>query len=123
MPDAWRLLTHHSIIALHIEHSGFIVYYHYTNYTHTHTHTHTQTHTHTHTHIYIYLYIYIHIYLSIYIYLYINIYDSSNINEVIKAVLNFLFFFTIRFYTHKKHQKAQKHNQTKAQIRKQANKN
>ena len=28
---------------------------------------------------------------------------SSNINEVIKAVLNFLFFFTKKFRTHKKH--------------------
>ena len=60
----------------------------------------------------------------------------SSINEVIKTVLNFLFFFTKRFCTykkykkntrykrHKKHQKhqkalkAQKHNQTKAQKRK-----
>ena len=29
-----------------------------------------------------------------------------NINEVIRAVLNFLFFFAKRFHTHKKHQKA-----------------
>ena len=60
---------------------------------------------------------------------------SSNIDEVIRAVLNFLFlfyiFFTKRFRTHhkalkalkapKKHQKApkaQKRNQTKAQKRK-----
>ena len=28
---------------------------------------------------------------------------SSNINEVIRAVLNFLFFFTKIFPTHKKH--------------------
>ena len=31
---------------------------------------------------------------------------SSNINEVIKTVLNFLLFFTKRFYTHKKALKA-----------------
>ena len=31
---------------------------------------------------------------------------GSNINEVIRAVLNFFFFFTKRFHTHKKHQKA-----------------
>ena len=51
---------------------------------------------------------------------------SSNINEVIKTVLNL--FFTKRFHTHKKSpkkhkkapkaQKAQKHNQIKAQKRK-----
>ena len=50
---------------------------------------------------------------------------SSNINEVIKTVENLLLFFTKRFYTHKKapkstkntkkHQKAQKRNQAKAQ--------
>ena len=50
---------------------------------------------------------------------------SSNINEVIRAVLNFLLFFTKRFRTHKKapkstkstkkHQKAQKRNQAKVQ--------
>ena len=45
----------------------------------------------------------------------------SNINEVIRAVLNFFFFLTKRFCMHKKHQKhqkgqkAQKHNQAKAQ--------
>ena len=33
---------------------------------------------------------------------------SSNINEVIRAVLNFFFFFTKRFRTHQKHQKAPK---------------
>ena len=54
---------------------------------------------------------------------------SCNINEVTKTVLNLLFylffFFTKRFYTHKKstkkHKKApkaQKHDQTKAQKRK-----
>ena len=52
---------------------------------------------------------------------------SSNINEVIRAVLNSLFFFTKRFRTHKKHekhqkapkaQKAQKRNQEKTQKRK-----
>ena len=33
--------------------------------------------------------------------------SSSNVNEVIREVLNFLFliFFTKRFYTHKKHKK------------------
>ena len=35
---------------------------------------------------------------------------SSNINEVIRSVLNFLFF--IRFYTHKKHQKAPKNTKS-----------
>ena len=34
---------------------------------------------------------------------------SSNINEVIRSVLNFLFFFTIRFYTHKKRKKNARH--------------
>ena len=49
-------------------------------------------------------------------------YISSNINSVIGTVLNL--FFTKRFHTHKKaskapkEQKAQKHNQTKAQKRK-----
>ena len=33
---------------------------------------------------------------------------SSNINEVIKTVLNLLLFFTKRFYTHKKAKKALK---------------
>ena len=31
---------------------------------------------------------------------------SSNINEVIRQVFNFLLFFTKRFYTHKKHKTA-----------------
>ena len=57
--------------------------------------------------------------------------DSSNINEVIRAVLNSLFFFTKRFRTHQKaqkvpktpkstekHKKAQKRNQAKTQKRK-----
>ena len=45
---------------------------------------------------------------------------SSNVNEVIRAILN-SFFFSKRFCTHKKHkkqkkaQKAQKRNQAKAQ--------
>ena len=57
---------------------------------------------------------------------------SSNINVLIKTVLNLLiFFFTERFHTHKKapksiekhkkhhtHKKAQKYNQPKAQKRK-----
>ena len=54
------------------------------------------------------------------------IYFSSNINEAIRSVLHFFIFFMIRFYMHKKHKKAlkaQKHNQTKAQTRKQANRN
>ena len=33
---------------------------------------------------------------------------SSNINEVIRAVLNFFFFFTKRFCEHKKHKNANK---------------
>ena len=33
---------------------------------------------------------------------------SSNIVEVIRAVLNFLFFFMIRFHKHKRALKAQK---------------
>ena len=37
---------------------------------------------------------------------------SSNINEVIRAVLKFIFLFTKRFCT-KKHQKAQKRNRAK----------
>ena len=42
--------------------------------------------------------------------------SNSNINEVIKTVLNSVFFFvTKRFPMHKKHQKTQKHNQAKAQ--------
>ena len=36
--------------------------------------------------------------------------SSSNINEVIKTVLNL--FFTKRFYTHQKAQKAQKEHKT-----------
>ena len=37
--------------------------------------------------------------------------DSSNIKEVIRTVLNFLFiyFFTKRFYTHKKQKSTKKH--------------
>ena len=34
---------------------------------------------------------------------------SSNVNEVIRPVLNSLFFFTKRFCTHQKHKKHQKH--------------
>ena len=41
---------------------------------------------------------------------------SSNVNEVISAVLNSLFFFTERFHTHQKHQK-HKDAQAKAQKR------
>ena len=51
---------------------------------------------------------------------------SSNVYEVIRAVLNFLFyFFTKRFHTHKKHQKKQhkKHvKSTKTHISKQKQK-
>ena len=49
---------------------------------------------------------------------------SSNINEVIKTVLNFLliYFFYEKILhslkSTKKHQKGHKHNQAKAQIRK-----
>ena len=47
---------------------------------------------------------------------------GSNKNEVIKTVFNFLFFFFMRaFYTHKKHQKAQK--ALKIQKHKQTHKN
>ena len=42
--------------------------------------------------------------------------ESSNINEFIKATLNFLFFLTRRLYVHQKAQKAQKeHKANKAQ--------
>ena len=34
---------------------------------------------------------------------------SSNVNEVIREVLNSFFFFRKRFCTHEKHQKHQKH--------------
>ena len=36
---------------------------------------------------------------------------SSNINEVIRPVLNFLFFFTIRFHKYKKAPKSTKKHQ------------
>ena len=39
---------------------------------------------------------------------------NSNVNEVIRAVLNFLFFFfTKRFHTHQMHKKDQKHQKYK----------
>ena len=38
---------------------------------------------------------------------------SSNVNEVIRAVLNSLFFFTKIFRTHQKHKKHQKHQKHK----------
>ena len=38
----------------------------------------------------------------------LNIHVSSNVNEVIRAVLNFLFFFTKRFHKHKMHTSEQK---------------
>ena len=50
---------------------------------------------------------------------------SSNVNEVIRAVLNFFFFFTKRFRTHqmhKKHQKHQKYKDATKQKHKNANK-
>ena len=57
---------------------------------------------------------------------------SSNINEVIRAVLNFLLFFTKRFRTHQKasksnkkqqkHQKHKKHKNATKQKHKNANK-
>ena len=40
---------------------------------------------------------------------------SSNINEVIRAVLNSLYFFYEKICLHQKHQKAQRRNQAKAQ--------
>ena len=47
---------------------------------------------------------------------------SSNVNEVIRAVLDFLFVFLQKDFTrtkrtkkHKKHKKAQRHNQVKEQ--------
>ena len=48
---------------------------------------------------------------------------SSNVNEVIRAVLNSLFFFTKRFDTHQKHQKhkdatKQKHKTLQAKKKK-----
>ena len=55
--------------------------------------------------------------------------SSSNVNEVIREVLNFLFliFFTKRFYTHKKHKKhkdaaKQKHKKTQRPNRAKAQK-
>ena len=38
---------------------------------------------------------------------------SSNVNEIIRVVLNSLFFFTKRFYTHQKHQKHERHKRHK----------
>ena len=40
--------------------------------------------------------------------------QSSNINEVIRAVLNFFFILTKRFYTHKKPKRHKKHKKQKA---------
>ena len=52
---------------------------------------------------------------------------SSNVNEVIRAVLNsiYLIFFTKSFFTHQKHQKHQKDKDATKQKHKtlQANKN
>ena len=50
---------------------------------------------------------------------------SSNVNEVIRAVLNSLIFFMKRFRPHKKHQKHQKYKDATEQKHKtlQANKN
>ena len=50
---------------------------------------------------------------------------SSNVNEVIRSVLNSLFFFTKRFCTNQKHQKHQKHEDSTKQKHKkpQVNKN
>ena len=41
----------------------------------------------------------------------IHVDASSNVNEVIKTVLNFvyIYFFMTRFYTHKKHKKNTRH--------------
>ena len=47
---------------------------------------------------------------------------SSNINEVIKVVLNPLLFFTKRFRTHKKHKKHKKHKDATKQNHKNVNK-
>ena len=51
---------------------------------------------------------------------------SSNVNEVIRAVLNSLFFFTKRFDTHQKHQKhkdatKQKHKRLQAKKKQKQN--
>ena len=50
---------------------------------------------------------------------------SGNVNEVIRSVLNFFFFFTKRFFMHQKYQKHQKHKDATKQKQKtlQANKN
>ena len=59
--------------------------------------------------------------------MFLTFHFSSNINEVIKTVLNFLFFYEKILHAQKstkkhrkalKAQKAQKHNQEKAQKRK-----
>ena len=47
---------------------------------------------------------------------------SSNVNEIIRVVLNSSFFFTKRFYTHQKHQKHQKRKDATKQKHKNANK-
>ena len=41
--------------------------------------------------------------------------NSSNINDVIRTVLNVFFFLRKDFTRTKKHHKAQKHNQAKAE--------
>ena len=48
---------------------------------------------------------------------------SSNINEVIKTVLNLLLFFTKRFYTHKKAKKSTKSTKKQKNRTKQKHKN
>ena len=51
-----------------------------------------------------------------YMYLHEDITISSNVNEVIRAVLNslYIFFFAKRFSTHQKYQKHQKHQKHKS---------
>ena len=38
----------------------------------------------------------------------LNVIDSSNVNEVVRPIFNFLFFYKKRLYTYQKHKKAQK---------------
>ena len=58
-----------------------------------------------------------------YMYLHEDITISSNVNEVIRAVLNslYIFFFAKRFSTHQKYQKHQKHKSKKTQSSKSTN--
>ena len=57
-----------------------------------------------------------------YMYVHEDITISSNVNEVIRAYLNSLyFFFAKRFSTHQKYQKHQKHKSKKTQSSKSTN--